>query len=510
MTPILTTQEMKQAEILCVQQGDSFLLLMERAGVGAANALRGWMQLEDQPCVVLAGKGNNGGDGFVCARRLWELGAQVTVILAQGFPTTSEARVNFGRLQNTGVIILPLEDGRVKEAVRQAKLLVDALFGTGFHGELPQPLIPLCGWYNQNHKALHAALDVPSGACLENGKVEGECLKADVTLTFAAAKKGHYLFPCRAYCGQVQTVDIGIPQEAISRTGCAAQLLTDEWVRESLPRRRRHSHKGDYGHLLLVAGSLPYTGAALLSLTTGLRSGAGLVTLASISHVTQAANLLRPEAMTLSLPATPQGGILGEEALPLLEEKLEGCSSLVIGPGLGNTPHIKALVEGLLRCARCPVVIDADGLNSLGPHPALLGEAQCPVILTPHPGEMARLAGVTVREIEANRWEIAREFAKTYGVILVLKGTYTVIAGPEGQILLNEMGNSGLAKGGSGDLLAGLTGGLAAQGATPFAAAGCGVFLHARAADLCAALHSEYAMTAMDVADCLGSAFLSL
>ena len=271
-------------------------------------------------------------------------------------------------------------------------------------------------------------------------------------------------------------MDIGISESMLSLTGCALWMITPHFVNRSLPPRPRNSHKGSFGHVLVVAGSLPYTGAAVLACTSALRSGVGLVTLASVPHVTNTVNFRLPEAITLPLPQNEQGGIAAEEALPLLKERLASCSALVLGPGLGNTPETLALVEGLLEAARCPVVLDADALNVL----------------------------------ERDRLGTARDFARIHKVILVLKGTYTVIAGPDGQMLLNQAGSSGLAKGGSGDLLAGLIGGLAAGKIPAFAAAACGVYLHAKAAELCAEEHSEYAMTATDVAAFLGSAFLSL
>ncbi len=510
MSYIVSIDEMKQAEIMAVQRGGSFLQLMERAGQGAAEALSMTLSLPGLACVILAGRGNNGGDGFVLARRLRELGAEVTVVLAQGFPGAGDARVNFGRLQDTGVRLLTLDDGEAQERIRAAALLVDAIFGTGFHGALPEELLPLCSWYRGNRGALHVALDIPSGVNAQSGVVENVCFPADLTLTFAAYKPGQFLFPGGGFCGRVQVVDIGITESMLSLTGCTLRMITPQFVSRSLPPRPRNSHKGTFGHVLIVAGSLPYTGAAVLACTSALRSGAGLVTLAGVPHVTDTVNLRLPEAITLPLPQNEQGGIAAEEALPLLKERLASCSALVMGPGMGATPDTLALVEGLLEAARCPVVLDADALNVLGPHLILLEQAKAPVILTPHPGEMARLSGKLTAEVERDRLGAARDFARIHKVILVLKGTYTVIAGPDGQMLLNQAGSSGLAKGGSGDLLAGLIGGLAAGKIPSFAAAACGVYLHAKAAELCAEECSEYAMTATDVAAFLGNAFLSL
>lgn len=510
MSYIVSIDEMKQAEIMAVQRGGSFLQLMERAGQGAAEHLAKELSLPGLACVILAGRGNNGGDGFVLARRLRELGAEVTVVLAQGFPDTGDARVNFGRLQDTGVRLLTLDDGEAQERIRAAALLVDAVFGTGFHGALPEELLSLCAWYRGNHGALHVAMDIPSGVNAGSGVVENVCFPADLTLTFAAYKPGQFLFPGAAFCGRVEVVDIGITDSMLSLTGCTLRMITPSFVRRSLPPRPRNSHKGTFGHVMIVAGSLSYTGAAVLACTAALRSGAGLVTLASVPHVADTVNFRLPEAITLPLPQNEKGGIAAAEALPLLKGKLAACSSLVIGPGLGNTPDTLALVEGLLEAARCPVVLDADALNVLGPHLILLEQARVPVILTPHPGEMARLSGKLTAAIERDRLGIARDFARTHKVILVLKGTYTVIAGPDGQMLLNQTGSSGLAKGGSGDLLAGLIGGLAAGKIPSFSAAACGVYLHAKAAELCAENHSEYAMTATDTASYFGNAFLSL
>ncbi len=352
------------------------------------------------------------------------------------------------------------------------------------------------------------AVDIPSGIDAATGKVLGCAVKADLTVTFALAKLGHVLLPGEDYAGRLLVVDIGIPVE-VAASAEACEFLDVAAIKPLLRKRERSAHKGRFGHCLVVAGSIGKTGAAAMAANSAVRTGAGLVTLAVPASLNAILEVKTTEAMTIPLPDGGEGylSLLAKEAIA---EAFAGKDAVALGPGISWRSETALLVRGLVEDAGVPLVIDADALNALSDDPSVLHNKSADLILTPHPGEMARLAGIATADVEADRIGTARKFAAQYGVYLVLKGARTVIAAPDGSIAINGSGNPGMASGGMGDVLTGVIVALLGQGYDPFTACKLGVFLHGYAADLVAAEKGEIGMSASDVQERLPFAIKQL
>ncbi len=503
---ILTTEQMRAAERASLSHGLTFLRLMENAGTGAYRIIAGREgALFGKRCVVLCGVGNNGGDGFVVARRFARDGAVVSCVLAGGEPRSDEAREMLRLLHGEPVSILRLEESRpsVNLLLMEADLIIDAMFGTGFHGVLPDG----CGFLAEMSglaKARVYSLDIPSGMNADSGGIEGRCFNADCTIAFGCLKPAHIEPSAAPMLGEVAVCDIGISDDVYGAVGSKTHLIDGRMVRQLLRPRTDDSYKGTFGRLLVVAGSLGMTGAAVLCARAASYSGAGLVYVAAPKQTVPilAGHLI--EQVMLSMPETNEG-VLGDEAAVPLAKAVKGKTACVAGCGLRNTAGTRMAVLSLLSNAECPIVLDADGINALNGDIDIVRQAAYGVVLTPHYGEFARLVNKQTTFIEQNRAALAAEYAQAHGVTLVLKGAYTVVALPDGSVYLLNCPNSGLAKGGSGDLLAGLIGGLLAQGHTTKEAAVCGVYLHARAAQLTA---GRLCKTTMQPNDVLGDLHL--
>lgn len=485
---LLTADEMRELDRRAIEEiGIPGVVLMENAGRGAAEQLcRRFSDLWPGPALILAGKGNNGGDGYVIARHLLNRGWRVrTVVLTDEAQVSGDAAINLRALQRSGgELAFATDDGRLSRALRQgrdARLVVDALFGTGLASEIVGHYATAIDWVNAAGLPV-LAVDIPSGVDATSGRILGRAVGADLTVTFALHKLGHALYPGAGLCGDLEVVDIGIPAPLLAKAGDRHQMVDAAAAISLLPARPATGHKGTFGHLLVVAGSTGKAGAAAMTAEGGLRSGAGLVTVACPASVQAALAIKLTEAMTE--PLAEVDGALSLQALAALQQLAGGKSALALGPGLGQADETFALVRRLVRESPLPLVLDADGLNAIVEHLAVLRERPPgSAVLTPHPGEMARLTGRTVAEVEADRVGVARAFARRHRVVLVLKGARTVTALPDGRVRLNGSGNPGLASGGMGDVLTGLIGGLLAQGLSPAAAAVLGVYLHGRAAD---------------------------
>jgi len=505
----LTTAQMKRAEELADRQGLSYAQMMENAGAMLFKYLTARYELRERSCAILCGSGNNGGDGLVLARLMLQSGGKrPTVLLCAGEPRTPLAKANYQAFLAAGGQALDAGDiPNSCAALQSSQLIVDAVFGTGFHGELPSPADRIISCANAS-QATRVAVDIPSGMNADTGETGRVCFAADVTLALAACKGAHRRLPRGQGCGLVEVLDIGIPTEVILSVCSEAAPITKELVQSILPRRRPDSHKGDYGRLLLLCGSRRMCGAAMMAALAALRSGAGLTTLAAPEGVAMRVAPHLMEAMTLPLPEGGDGtlSVRAAAALSPLVRAADACGA---GPGLSRGEGVRTAVEALLREAKGTLVLDADALNCLSEEPSLLDLAAKPPILTPHPGEMARLCGMTVPQVTENAASVARLFAKEHRAIVVLKGHRTIVASSE-EIYENTTGNSGLAKGGSGDVLTGVISALAAQGLPPRDAALAGVYLHGLAADLLKPEMSEYTMLARDVIGALPAAFLSL
>lgn len=507
---VLTSREMKQLEAAAVADGLDYLRLMENAGSAAARIIRSRYETAQRDITVLCGRGNNGGDGFVIARKLLEEGARVTVVLVCGQPTGLEAQEMLNRIRRTAVTILSLETEPyvASSAVRDADLLVDAVYGIGYHGELPDHLRALFRQVNASG-APTVAVDVPSGLDADSGGSDADALAADCTVTFTAMKPGLLSGRAASLYGQVEVVSIGIEAALIDRFSSEQTIIDLAMVKNCIVPRAADSHKGIFGHLLAVCGSRGMAGAAMLAAKAALRCGAGLVTAALPVSLYPVAAPALPEALFLPLPENADGTLSLRARTPL-RERLVRATALLVGCGLGQGEEVRGVTADLLEQADCPVVLDADGINAVAGHIDVLKTVHAPLILTPHPGEMARLLGCSTAEVQNNRAEAARTFAEDNDAVLVLKGYKTVIAAPGRSLLVNMTGNPGMATGGSGDVLAGMIASLAAQGLPPFEAAMCGVYLHGLAGDRAAARLSQHAMLPTDMLEELGGLFLNL
>lgn len=500
---LLTAVEMRELDRRAMEEiGIPGAVLMESAGRGAAELLaERYADLFPGPVLILAGKGNNGGDGFVVARWLLNRGWQVqTIVLAAPAAIGGDAGLNLDILQRCGATVTAVTtDEQLSSALaaHSGVILVDALLGTGLANPVSGRYAVAIDWLGAQRAPL-VAVDIPSGVDATTGAILGRAARADLTVTFAAAKVGHAVSPGFSCCGELKIVDIGIPATLSASTGDNHWLIEAAEAAPLLPLRPVNGHKGTFGHLLVLAGSPGKTGAATLTAAAAVRGGAGLVTLACPATVHDIMEIKLTEAMTVALP--DHDGHLGEDSLVPLNALLDNKSALALGPGLGMSGQTVRLVRRIVGESSLPLVVDADGLNALAGHCHVLKERpRARTILTPHPGEMARLLGCGVAAVEAERIKCAREFAMEYGIVLLLKGARTIIALPDGRIRINSSGNPLLATGGSGDVLTGLIGALLAQGLTVDDAAVLGSYLHGAAADHWAARHGDAGMTATEL-----------
>ncbi len=517
MIPVLTAEEMRRADRRTIDEvGLPGPVLMENAGAAVARLVEERFP-RSRRVVVLCGRGNNGGDGFVVARRL---GARAeAVLLAREDDVQGDARIHLLACRRSGGRVVEAPDERAFEAalarLEEADLLVDAVLGTGLRSE---PALLAAAAVRALRRRFEAgvpvvAVDLPSGLPSDGGALAWPAAFATLTVTFAAPKRGHVLPPACHHVGELVVADIGIPAESLASAGPSLFLLEDADVAAAFPLRRRDAHKGDFGHVLVVAGSVGKTGAAVLAASGALRAGAGLVTVATAEPCLPVVAAARPEAMTEPLPATPRGGIDQAALGPLLALAGER-DAVVLGPGLGQEPSTRALVRAFVAACPVPLVIDADGLNALAASGTDAGALSAlrrgaATVLTPHPGEMARLLSRATAEVQRARPEAAAALAGETGAIVVLKGERTLVAEPSGRAVVAPTGNPGMATGGTGDVLAGVAGSLLARHGALLAATAA-AFVHGRAGDLAASERGEEGMTAGDVAEALPAAIESV
>ncbi len=486
--------------------------LMDRAASGVAQAAMDLLPGRPGKCraAVFCGAGNNGGDGIAAARLLFLAGLRVRVFLV-GDPEklTPDALEETGRLSECGIELeefLP-EDANQSAWARSSQVVIDAIFGVG----LSRAIDPASKYaaaiqlINRCPGAVVAA-DIASGVEADTGHILGCAVRADKTVTFTMPKIGQAVGDGAVFSGAVQVVDIGIPVTLQRETVCPIQTVETEFARSALPRRKPDGHKGDFGKLLIVGGAAGYTGAPYLTALAAVRSGCGLVYLGVPEAIWEIETVRCVSSMPF--PLADKQGALCRKALTAVLEKLEDCDALAIGPGLGRAEQTQQLVRDILLKTEKPVVLDADGINALEGHIDILDQRRGrTTILTPHDGEFARLGA---RLSKLGRVETARRFAQAHGCILVLKGHRTITATPAGNVLVNTTGNSGLAKGGSGDVLTGLIASLLVQGAGAVSAAAGGVWMHGRAGDLASERLTAYCMTPEDVAAELPDVFREL
>jgi len=512
---VLNTQQMREADRQTIEEiGIPSVVLMENAGRQAVAAMEAaFDDLSSSKVGVLCGRGNNGGDGFVVARTLAQRGIEAVVyLLGSVADVRGDARTNLEILGRVGVTVVEIASAQEWElhfsAVSECDLIVDAIVGTGFHGPLTGLLETVVADVNGLGVPI-VAIDLPTGVSADSHEVDGEAIEASMTVTLAAPKLPLILPPADAYGGDLVIADIGIPGAVIDELeGPSLELLTRERMRELVPARAADSHKGDFGRVLVIAGSVGRTGAAHLAATGALRSGAGLVTIATPKSCLPIVAAMMPEYMTIPLDETDAGTIDFAAADRILDFKAD---VIALGPGLGQDPSTAAFVHAVVERSGVPLVLDADALNAFAGDPdRLMGRDGVDVIVTPHPGEMARLLNLTIEQVQADRLEHARDFAASHRCHVVLKGHRTVVAGPEGRAFVNLTGNAGMATGGTGDLLTGMIAAWFAQLLDAEGACKLAVYLHGTAGDLADADEGDVALLPTDIAARLGDAVLEL
>ena len=484
---VLTAEQIRAEERRGVENGLTFEKMMLNAGNNAAQVLMREFPSAERIAVV-CGKGRNGGDGFVAARQFRANNKKVYVILACGRPTDELSMKMFERTVSEGILVYDYAKSpeSCATALHNSDLLVDAVFGIGFRGKLRSGAAALAAVYNAA-KAPKAALDIPSGLCADSGELPELWFHADCTVTMLAKKPVHVLAPACAACGRTPVVKIGFDPAPES----AFLTETDRsFVRDAHPERRADAHKGDFGFALSVCGSRNMPGAAILAARAATESGAGLVGAAFPEAAYGALTAQLCEPVFVPCTGDADGGF-SADAIPQLAKRLPDASAVLFGCGVGRGDGAAKLLRYLMKNTFRPLIIDADGINLLAENIDVLKERPAPTLLTPHPGEMSRLTGLTAAEINADRIGAAVRFAEKYGVCLLLKGRGTLIVSPDGRRFINPTGNPGMAVGGSGDLLSGIILSLAAQGVPLFEAAVSGAYIHGAAGDIAA---REYSM----------------
>lgn len=461
-------------------------LLMENAGAAVARVVH--QSFPPQPgdsVLVAAGAGNNGGDGLVAARHLCAMGRTVHVVLAAPRDAlTGAAGENLAVIEAMGLPVLnwPADPARVSGALAGSSVVVDAILGTGLHGEPGDPQADLIRRINASQRPV-VAVDIPSGVVPDSGQVPGAAIQAAMTVTFGLGKPAHFTHPGAALSGRVVLDAIGLPA-ALLQSGASGAALSENLIAGLIPRRRADAHKGTSGRVLILGGSEGLTGAPRLCAAGALRSGAGLVTIGHPDAVAGDMTGRWPDIMTLPLPS--ERGRLCHASLQALPDWMALVRAVIVGPGLGVSAEGERFVQELLEQFPGPVVIDADALPGCRNREILSKLNPGRLILTPHPGEMARLRRMSTESIQSDRLNTARRVAEELGTVTVLKGAGSVVAMPDGRYFINTTGNPGMAVGGTGDVLAGVIGGLLAQGLPPGDAAICGVYVHGLAGDMLA------------------------
>lgn len=496
---IATREIVREIDRLTIKKyGVPGLVLMENAGRATAEVLLDNFGYAAK-VAVFAGSGNNGGDGFVIARHLISAGLDVdTYILSDPKSYKGDALTNLNALKNIGGGIVELNNNLRK--YKQAEVIVDALFGTGLDREIS-------GFYKKVIDFINTqgvptiAVDIPSGLDANSGQPLGTAVLADITVTYALPKLGICIYPGVEFAGEIYVADITTPR--FLEDEIPYELLTSESVDGILGPRYEDTHKGTYGHLFILAGSPGKSGAATLSALGAQRSGTGLVTVGIPKSLNPIMEQKTTEAMTEPLPETNLETFGPQSLERTLKIAGEKKTAIAIGPGISTTDETREFLYEIIRNSDLPMLIDADAITLVSDNPEILKEAKAPLVLTPHPGEMSKLAKITTEEVQADRINVALDFSTKFNVYLILKGARSIISSPQGGIFINTTGNAGMASGGMGDVLTGIIGGLLAQQIDPVDACKLGVFVHGLAGDIVAEQNGEAGIIASDLANCL-------
>lgn len=508
---IVTAKEMNEIDRETINiYGLSGIILMERAGIAVSRVVTNLYEF-DNKIIVLSGRGNNGGDGLVVARELSNKGKDVCVYLAEDVNNLSQdAFFHYQRALAYGVCVKNLNNffEDFKYFNPSKLLIIDALFGTGLSRDIVGDIAQAIDLINQSHCNV-VSVDIPSGICADTGIIRGIAVKANVTVTFGLSKIGHHISSGREYSGKLFIEDIGFPQKLINHKQTNNYLVDKDMAKAILPKRPINTSKKDYGHVLLIAGSRGKSGAAMLSAKSALRSGCGLLTLASSTSVINSLQSSVLEEMTLPLIEDDEGKITYKNIDKILQFASQKGTVIAIGPGLGLSEDIISLVRDLIIFSPLPLIIDADGLNAI----AKSGVLDCgfstniPIVLTPHDGEICRL--LSIQSI-TDRIETAKKVTKLSGAITILKGSSTIITIPDGRLFINTNGNPGMATGGSGDVLTGIIASFIAQGLSAEDSAILSVYLHGLAGDIASLKKGQHSLIASDIISSLPDAFKEL
>ena len=513
---ILTSAQMKEIDRRTIEEvGIPGPVLMENAGIQIFRFLQTIIlpYVDEDKIVIVSGRGNNGGDGLVIARHLWNNGMiPLVLLLGAKKELRGDAALNLGIAERIGVPVLEVkteaEWSARKKRLKDASVIIDAVFGTG----LTKPADGLFARAIQDinrSAAFKVAVDIPSGLSADGFEIVGPAVRADVTVTLAAPKIAHILPPAEEWVGELMIADISVPAFLFDSPELKLEMVEKGHVLGAFQKRKKDSHKGTYGHLLIIAGSLGKTGAAVMAGKAALKTGAGLVTVGTVRSGLPAVAKGMAELMTEPLAETEEGTIAAA-ARTRARALLKGKTALLIGPGISTHDSTAEFLAGLLSEVKIPVVIDADGLNILSKKPNLLKKLPWPAILTPHPGEFARLVGLPLREVIKRKLELAPEFARKHKVVLVLKGYRTLTCAPDGRTFINPTGNPGMATGGSGDVLSGMIASLLLQEKDALRAALAAVYLHGLSGDQAAEKTGERALVAGDLIRSLPRALKTL
>ncbi|MFZ5647516.1 MAG: NAD(P)H-hydrate dehydratase [Bacillota bacterium] len=511
----VTAQEMKDIDFKAMTEyGIPGIVLMENAGRRVVEAvLEKAGNVQGKTVTIFAGKGNNGGDGLVAARHLFNMGADVKVLLLESpEKITGDAATNLAIWQKMGQKVYTVTQKDDFNAVRfflvRTDIIVDAIYGTGFKGRVRDYAGRIIEAINACRKTV-IAVDVPSGLEADTGNVNGPCIRANLTVTFGLPKIGLLLEPGAGYVGELKVGEISLPPALLEDEQLRFNLLDKELVRSWLPFRPNSSHKGDYGRVLVIAGSRGMAGAACLAAEAAYRAGAGLVTLVVPQAVYNPVAAKLTEVMVVPVSDTGEG-TLSREALTVVRDMLDMADVLALGPGISGKAETQEAVREIVDLSNIPTVLDADGLNALAGQTDILKRARVPMVLTPHPGEMGRLTGLSSGAVQQDRLNLAKSWSSKWGAVLVLKGARSLVACPDGTVYINPSGNPGMATGGSGDVLTGAIAGLMAQGMESGRAAAAGVFLHGLAGDWAAVEKGMMGMMAGDILQAIPAVIRSM
>ncbi len=505
MMRVYNKAQITEIEANCEKNGTTTLELMEAVGKAAFEETCRFFGENIKSVAVVCGNGNNGGDGLVAARYFAEKGVNVTVILACGEVKTANSKAVFKKLSGTEIINYETDKAISCDKIKNADVIIDTVYGIGFHGEIPTDITELTLLMAENSSKT-IAFDVPSGVECDNGMVSDNCVRAAATLAFIACKPCHFLYPSAEYCGKIIEVEIEIAEKGYAEE--TVFLVNDDMIKSVTGNKRpKDCHKYDFGKALLICGSYGMAGAAKLAASSAIKCGAGLVSVCLPKSIYSIVASNINEAVFNPLEETENGRISAINA-DKISELSTNASATLIGCGMGCDDGTAELVKAVINSSEKPVVIDADGINCISRHIDIIKGNKAPLIITPHMGEMSRLCGLSADEIRKDIMNVGQSFAKKHGIILVLKGARTVTFTPDGYSFINLSGNSGMATAGSGDMLAGMIVSLLAQGVEPNLAAYTAVYLHGKSGDLAVKRYSERAMTPSDMINLLGDIFL--